>query len=204
MNIFDLATFSGAFAWVIQFGYPLMFLGMLIDGPIVTAAASFALVFGYFDVSIIFILAFFGDIVADVVYYVIGYFSRITFIEKFGHRFGISKHRMERLEMLVNKHPIKTLVALKLTPIIPTPGLMIVGTTKMDLRKFIIISSIVVIPKTVFFMLIGYYFGQAYDTITKTMKDGGLIIIATIIIVAIIYYGFNKITARIARKVEKI
>ncbi len=204
MSIFNLINFSAAFQWVIHFGYPLMFLAMLIEGPIVTAAASFAIVFGYFNFGIIFILAFLGDIVADIIYYAIGYFSRVALIEKFGYRFGLTQKRMERLESLINKNPIKTLIALKLTPIIPTPGLMIVGTTKMPLKKFIILSSIVVIPKTILFMLVGYYFGQAYDTIIKTVKSGGLVLVFILIAIVIIYYGFTKISAYLARKVEKI
>ena len=36
------ASFAGTVQWVIQHGYPLLFIVMLIDGPVVTAAAAFA------------------------------------------------------------------------------------------------------------------------------------------------------------------
>ena len=77
MDVFNITSFASAFSWVIAHGYPLMFVAMLIEGPIVTAAATFAVVFGYFNISMIFVLSILGDIVADVIYYIIGYFSRI-------------------------------------------------------------------------------------------------------------------------------
>jgi membrane protein DedA with SNARE-associated domain len=204
MDIFDLTSFSAAFEWVIAHGYILMFFAMLIEGPVVTAAASFAVAFGYFNLFIIFVLSLLGDIVADVIYYAIGYFSRISVVERFGHYFGLTYERMDRIEKLLNNHPTKTLIALKLTPILPTPGLMIVGTTKMPLKKFVTLCSFIIIPKTVFFMLVGYYFGATYDILIKRFEKGGLIIILIVFLIAIIYYSFNKLSTYIARRIEKI
>jgi membrane protein DedA with SNARE-associated domain len=204
MSIWHLATFSAAFSWVIAHGYPLMFIAMLIEGPIVTAAASFAVVFGYFSLPIIFLLSLLGDIVADIIYYVIGYFSRIKVVEKFGHHFGLTTSRMERIEHLLNNHPIKTLIALKLTPVLPTPGLMIVGATQMPIKKFITICSAIILPKTIFFMIVGYYFGAAYDMIVKRFEKGSLIAIIIIATVIAIYIGFNRLSAYIAKRIEKL
>jgi membrane protein DedA with SNARE-associated domain len=204
MGIFDLTSFSAAFEWVIAHGYWLMFIAMLIEGPVVTAAASFAVVFGYFNIFIILILSLLGDIVADVIYYAIGYFSRVSVVERFGHHFGLTYERMDRIEKLLNNHPAKTLIVLKLTPVLPTPGLMIVGTTKMPLKKFITLCSLIIIPKTIFFMLVGYYFGAAYDMIIKRFEQGGYFLIFVVILAAIIYYSFGKISTYIAGRIEKI
>lgn len=204
MDIWHLTTFSAAFEWVIAHGYPLMFVAMLIEGPIVTAAASFAVAFGYFNIPAIFVLSFFGDVVADVIYYIIGYYSRIQVVERFGHHFGLTYARMERIEKLLNGHPVKTLVALKLTPVLPTPGLMIVGATRMPIKKFVSVCSAIVIPKTIFFMIVGYYFGAAYDMIMRRYEKGGLIIIAVALAIFAVYYGFGKISALFANKIEKL
>jgi len=204
MDIFQLTSFSATFTWVIAHGYFLMFIAMLIEGPIVTAAASFALAFGYFNFGAIFILSILGDIVADVIYYAIGYFSRITVVEKWDRHFKLTTERIKRIEHLVNKHPIKTLIALKLTPILPTPGLMIVGATRMNLRKFVSTCAVIILPKVIFFMAVGYYFGAAYGVVIKRFERGGLMLILMVILGAGIYYGFNKFSAYIAKKVEKI
>ena len=199
-----MATFSGAFGWVIVHGYPLMFLAMLIEGPIVTAAASFGAAFGYFNIFIVFILSILGDVMADLIYYAIGYSGRIMVVQKFGRRFGLTEERIRKVEALLNSHPNKTLIALKLTPILPTPGLMIVGTSRMPLKKFITISSLVIFPKTIFFVLLGYYFGAAYSIVLRKFEKGELILGIIIVLILGIYYAAAKLSAYIARKVEKI
>ncbi len=204
MGIFHLVTFSTAFTWVIAHGYILMFIAMLIEGPIITAAAAFAVALGYFSIPIVFMLALLGDIIADIIYYLIGYFSRITIIEKYGKFAGLSQSRMKRIEKLINSHPIKTLVVLKLMPILPTPGLMIVGSTRMKLKKFITISSIIILPKTIFFLVVGYYFGEAYSMIMKRFEKGTLMLFLFAILLGITYYLFNKFTQFLAKKIEKI
>ena len=204
MSVIEMATFSGAFGWVIVHGYPLMFLAMLIEGPIVTAAASFGAAFGYFNIFIVFILSILGDVMADVIYYAVGYSGRIMVVQKFGRRFGLTEERIRKVEALLNSHPNKTLIALKLTPILPTPGLMIVGTSRMPLNKFITICSLVILPKTIFFVLIGYYFGATYSIILRKFEQGKLILVIIIVLILGIYYAAAKLSTHIAQKVEKI
>lgn len=204
MSILHLASFSAAFTWVITHGYFLMFIAMLIEGPIVTAAAAFASAFGYFDIWIVFFLSVLGDIVADIIYYVIGYYSRIAVIEKFGHHFGLTKQRMEKIENTLNKYPVRTIIALKLTPVLPTPGLMIVGTTRLKLKKFIAICTAIILPKVIFFMAVGYYFGAAYDYILKRFEKGGIILVAVVFAIILIYWAFGKVSAYLGQRVEKL
>ena len=204
MNIFHLTSFSAAFAWVIAHGYFLMFLAMLVEGPIVTAAAAFAVAFGYFDIWIVFSLSVLGDIAADVIYYTIGYYGRITLVEKFGHHFGLTKTRMEKIETTLNKYPIRTILALKLTPVLPTPGLMIVGATRMRLKKFIAICTAIILPKVIFFMIVGYYFGAAYELILKRFERGGIILAAIVMLIVLIWYAFGKASAYLGERVEKL
>ncbi|OGN28152.1 MAG: hypothetical protein A3A33_02245 [Candidatus Yanofskybacteria bacterium RIFCSPLOWO2_01_FULL_49_25] len=200
----DIATFSGAFEWVIAHGYFLMFLAMLIEGPIVTAAAAFASALGYFDPILVFILSILGDLVADVIYYAIGYWGRLALVERWGHRFGLSQERMERIERLLNKHAVKTLIALKLTPILPTPGLMIVGATRMPLSRYASISLLITLPKSLLFMIIGYYFGRSYDTIARYLHGGEYAILALIIVLILAYYAHKIIVTKFSQRIEKL
>lgn len=204
MGLFDVTTFSGALHWVIVHGYPLMFLAMLIEGPVVTAAASFAVAFGYFNIFAVFILSILGDMAADVVYYTVGYCGRIMVVQKFGRHFGLTDERISKTEALLNRHPNKTLVALKLTPVLSTPGLTIVGTSRMPLKKFITVCSVVILPKTILFMIIGYYFGSAFTIMYSKYEKGGLIFGIFVFAIIGIYYATMKLSAHIAGKIEKI
>ncbi len=107
------------------------------------------------------------------------------------------------MERLMRDHATKTLIALKLTPVLPTPGLMIVGATKMNLKKFTFISLLITLPKSIVFMLIGYYFGQSYDKLSGYVTHGSYAILAGIALVVLANYLWLKFAARIGRKLEK-
>ncbi len=200
----EFSNFAGALQWVLAHSYFLMFVAMLIEGPVVTAAAAFAVALGYFNLVIVFILALLGDLVADIIYYFIGYASRITIVDKIGHRFGLTEKRIKRIEHLAKQHSWKTLLVLKLTPFIPTPGLIIVGTTKMPLRRFTFYSLAITLPKTILFMLVGYYFGKSYDMLSRYFKNGFFAVLIAAVIILAIYYAYQKITAALAEKIEKV
>ena len=196
--------FNSTLQYVIAGGYIIMFIGMVVEGPVITAAAAFAAALGYFNIFIVFLLAIFGDLAADVTYYAIGYFSRVTFVEKYGHRFGMSKARMEHLEHLLKRHPGKTLLVLKLIPGIATPGLMMVGVTHMSPRRFATLCTSIILPKVLLFMALGYYFGRTYDLISKYVTNAEYFIIFAIIATLCIYYIYSKATSSFAARLVTI
>lgn len=203
-SVSKVASFSSALQWVITGGYLLTFAGMFMFGPIIISAASFAAALGYFNIWIIFAIAVFGELAVDLVLYAIGYFSRITVIEKYGHYLGLSKIRMDNLEKLVHTHPTKTLTAIKLAPILPVPGLMAVGSMHMSVKKFTLINFVIALIRAVIFMTIGYYFGQFYDSLSHYIKNTEYVLLTGIIAALGIFYAYKKITEKISKKLEKI
>jgi len=193
-------TFQAITQWVLQQGYTLMFVLMLIEGPVVTAAGAFAAAFSYFQIWIVFALSILANIIPDVVYYAMGYWGRHRFIDQYGHYFGLTKQRVRAAEKLANKHSIKSLIAIKMIPFLATPGLIIVGASKMDLRKYIIWSTIITIPSSLIYLLIGYYFGAAYNSIDHYLHLGYYLLAATILIVLVILYFQRKFAENLARK----
>jgi len=200
----ELSSFDAVLQWVMANGYFFVFLAMCLEGSIVTAAAAFACALGIFEPWAIFVLAFLGDVIPDAIYYGMGYLGRATLVNKFGHLFGLTDERIEKIEKLAVEHAGKTLVAIKLTPMAPLPGLMAVGAVRMPFIKYILIIIGYTLPKVLFFMVIGYYFGQMYGTITKYIEDGGIIIASITVIAFIIYFIYNRLSGKIADRVEKI
>lgn len=176
---------------------------MVLEGHITITAMSFAITFGYFNFGIIFILAFLGDIVGDFIWYAIGRFGTIAFINRFGHIFKSSEKRVKTLNYFFEKHPIKTLMAIKLSPIIPMPGLIIAGSSGMSVKKFFISISIIIIPKTLLFMALGYFFGNAYSTLSNYINNALYAIGIIIILAWLTFYGYRKLTKRFSEKLEE-
>ncbi len=198
----NFTSFSGALAWLESVGYLLIFLAMIVEGPVVTAAAAFASALGYFNIFIVITLSLLGDLVGDFAYYFAGYFGRITFVEKYGHKVGLTPQRIERMERLIKKHPKKTLAAIKLAPILPAPGLMIIGATKMPVGKYTWMTLIVTLPKTLIFVVLGYYFGRAYDSLAHYIESGQYLILLGVVVVVAALFIYKRVAARVSLRLE--
>lgn len=182
-------------------GYAVLFIALIIEGALVTAAASFAAALGYFNIWIVFILAVLGDVIADAGYYGIGYWSRSAVVERYGHRFGLTPERLQKFETLLRTHPVKSLLFVKLAPI-SAPGLVVVGASRMPFVRFITLCALIILPKVIFFMALGYFFGAAYETAVRYAQTGEYLILLAVIVIAAAYWGFRKFSASLARRID--
>lgn len=190
--------------WVLANGYLIMFLAMLVEGPAVTAAGAFVAALGFFNVWVVLLLSVLGNIVPDIIYYAIGFWGRLRLVDKYGHYFGLTKERTENIEKLIAKHAGKSLIAIKLVPLLATPGLVIAGASRMPLRKYTIWSLAIILPTSLFFLIIGYYFGAAYNTIHKYLNYSSYLIVAVVAIFVVISYLWKRFSKKIADRIEKI
>ena len=198
------ASFSGALEWVKSAGYFLMFIAMVIEGPVITSAAAFATALGYFNIFVVILLSIAGDLVGDYIYYGIGYYGRVRFVEKYGHKIGLTQARLKHMEHLINTHPKKTLTAIKLAPLLPAPGLMMIGASRMPLKRYTWLTFLVALPKTLLFFALGYYFGAAYDRFSAVFQNGEYFILAAVAVTVIVFYGYKQLSARLSARLEAI
>lgn len=198
----DLSSFSNAFDWIIRHGYFLMFVIMLIEGPIVTAAAAFAVALGYFDGWLVFLLSIFGNLTPDVIYYAAGRRGREKFVCCYMRYFGLTQERIVYLEKLFEQHAGKAMALIKLVPLIATPGLIIAGASKIPLKKYIWWSVLLTIPSSLFFYTIGYYFGASYNKVNHYLNLGGLSLTLVLLFFVLASFGYGKLSARFADKID--
>ncbi|MGC9610800.1 MAG: DedA family protein [Minisyncoccia bacterium] len=190
--------------WVLTNGYTVMFIGMLIEGPAVTAAGSFAASLGYFNIQMVFILSILGNIVPDIIFYALGFWGRNKILNRWGHHVGLSEKRLEHLERLLATHPGKTMFAIKMVPTLAAPGLIAAGVARMSLKVYIWWSAIITIPSSLFYLLIGYYFGATYNSIIQYVGYGSYVLGGILILFFLVIYANRKIMKKIAERVEKI
>jgi len=145
-----------------------------------------------------------GDLVGDFIYYAIGYVGRVHFVEKYGHHVGLTGRRLKHMERLIKKHPKKTLTAIKLAPILPAPGLMMIGATRMPVVRYAWMTFLVALPKTLLFMILGYFFGSAYDHWSTALQNGQYIVLIAVGLTVVAFYAFKKISASVSMRLEKI
>ncbi len=195
-------TFSTLVTWVISHGYPLFFVAAFFEGPVVTIAAGIAAALGYYNIYLIILISVLGDVSADVVYYGIGYWGRKALINKYGSYIGLTKERVEKIESFLKRHIAKTMIVVKLSPIIPVPGLLVIGSTRIPLKKYAIISILITFPKSILFALVGFFSGKAYEHLSGFVANSQLIFLGIVILGGLVYFGYKKMAEYFTRKLE--
>ena len=81
-------------------GYPSMLVIMILEGPIMTMAGAFAASLGFFNILTVFALSMLGDILGDLILYLIGFFGGNKALSKAEKLLQIRPAIIEKLEKL--------------------------------------------------------------------------------------------------------
>ena len=195
-------TFTQLVPWVIAHGYFFFYIAAVLEGPIVTAAAGVAAAMGFFSIWIIMFLAILGDLTADAFFYSVGYFGGYPLIEKYSKYIGLTPERATKIKSLLHEHITKTLVLIKVSPIIPVPGILLVGSLRVSFRKFMNSSLMITVPKASLFALIGFSLGKTYTHFSGAVANSPYILFGIVVVLLLIYTIYQKITLRISRDIE--
>lgn len=172
---------------LIHYGYFIYLPLAVIEGPIVTIVAGFLTSLGYFNALAIYILAILGDLIGDTLYYVLGRRGNEYLLarKKF---LWINIEQLKKLKNHFDKHLGKTILLGKWTHAIGAPILIAAGMAQVSFKKYILFNIIGTAPKMLAFLIIGYYFGQAYKRIDAYFNYAAAIIFFIIILIAVIYF----------------
>lgn len=175
-----LTNFDSIVAYLRIHGYWLMFLLMCFEGPVVIAAAAFAASFGIFNIYVVILIGIFGDLIPDLFYFYGGRFGGKAILKK-EHFLGVKKEKIVEWSDKLHDHFKKSIIIMKLTPLITLPGLIALGMSKISAKKFISYNLLIIIPKVLISVLIGFYFGKAFEKISTYMAIGQWVIVVFII-----------------------
>ena len=180
-------------SWLLYYKYAVLFPITIIEGPIITIIAGFLSSQGYLNIFAIYGVVVAGDIVGDVIYYLIGSYGGRRFITRWGYLFRLSMEEITKLENHFANHSGKTLLFGKISHAIGAPILVAAGMAKIPLEKLVWFNFWATLPKSLVLLAIGYYFGRAYQEIDRYIGYGNLIIFSLAIIAVIIYFLVKKI-----------
>ena len=189
--------------WLIRYGYLLMFLVMLVEGPAVTASASLGASQGHFNVFIVLGLSFFANFLPDVLYYLLGRWSGQWMLDKFGSRIGIPPPRRERAAGLIDNNMGKWLLFVKTIPFISPPGLAVMGALGVSIRRFIWWDIAIVALTSAMFTVLGYYSGEGYGMLRTAFGYGPLWLAAIFVSFLVASYVYSRIARRYTRRMQQ-
>ncbi|MFA5259151.1 MAG: VTT domain-containing protein [Candidatus Pacearchaeota archaeon] len=185
-------------------GYLLIFIAMVIEGPSITAAAAFAASLGYLNIFIIFFLSLAGDLTGDCIHYYFGRFLRKKVIDGYMKSHGIKKGQVNKLEKKIHNNLWKSMMIIKMTPPLSTPGLLLIGASKVDFRRYLLNSLIATLPLTIFYTCLGYYFGFAVKNVLGYFEMGQYALFFIILAVIMVFFLYKVVYKKILKRIEAI
>jgi len=187
-------------SWILAYKYVIIFPVTVFEGPIVTVIAGFLSAHGVLNIFIVYPIIVLGDLVGDLFYYSLGRWGRDSFIFSWLRFFGITDQRIERLEKHYEKHSGKTLVIGKITHGIGSIILIAAGVAKMPVGRLLWINLLGTLPKSLLFLLIGFYFGEAYKRIEAYLDYTAKVTIIVAILLVVFYFLIVKIVKSLSKK----
>ncbi len=187
-------------------GYSAIFLLVLLEGPIVTIISSFFASMGYLNVFILYPLIVFSDIVGDVIWYYIGYLGKNLTDRRFVKYIGLNPGKLQGFKRLIKKfrkNQGMVLFTAKLTHAVGFPFLIASGAFRLDIKRFMLFNFLAALPKTLFFMVIGYYLGKASNIIGSYLRYSTLAGIILLAAAIGIYLLIQKYSRRLLKKYEE-
>ena len=179
--------------WLQIYGYVILFPLVVVEGPIVTVIAGLAASLGYLNFFITYAVVVAGDLGGDIIYYLIGRFGRMSFLEKWGKYIGLRADRVVHVEKHFEEHGRKTLFIGKMTHGIGAIFLVAAGLVKMPFSKFFWANMTATLVKSLLLLMAGFYFGQAMGKINSFFEFFGAFSISAGVVVALFFFAyFNK------------
>lgn len=172
--------------------YLFLFPIVVVEGPIVTVIAGFLASTGQLNPFVAYGIVVVGDLTGDTVSYMIGRWGRRRFIERWGHYIGLTIERIQKIEQHFDRHTAKTIILGKLAYSLEMPFLVAAGLAKVPYRRFLFYTFIPTVPKSLLFLLIGYYFGRAYVEFSRYLNFTALAMVALALLLTLIYFIIRK------------
>jgi len=160
--------------------YALLFLGTLIEGPIVTMTGGFLFKLGLFHFWQMYLVLALGDFTADLGWYLLGRYGTRKLILKFGHWFALTPDMIEKGGKLFHKYHQKILIINKLTAGfgLSVVVLLVAGISKVPFKNYFIYNLVGELIWTGMLIMIGYFVGNIYAALTGPIK---ILLIASIL-----------------------
>ena len=170
--------------------YILIAILVAVEGPVTTLAGALAASTGYLNPVLVFVSAGVGNLIADTLWYSLGYLGKIEWLLHYGGKLGVKEVTLARLQRDIDTHIHKILFVAKLTLGFVVPTLIAAGLARVPMKRWFGVLFAGECLWTGGLVLIGYYFGymiQRIETNLRWISIGGTVIIIGLIL----YYIYH-------------
>ncbi|MXZ23213.1 MAG: DedA family protein [Caldilineaceae bacterium SB0665_bin_25] len=147
-TVLNLLRSEGLEEWGV-WSYPLLTVLVILEGRIVTLLAAVAASLGYIRLPLVMVCAIVGGIVADGLWYLIGYKYGNGPILRFGRWLGLRRHHLEQLQSEMRESGPRLLFAAKAFSVLVIPVLVAAGMARVPFRRWfpiVLLGELIWVP----------------------------------------------------------
>lgn len=171
-----------------RWNYVLLAVLVAIEGPIVTLLGAAAASGGLMRVWAVFLSAAIGNMTADSLWYLLGYYGKIDTALRIGRWVGLRKVHLDRLTAAMQKHSLKILFFAKLTAGFMVPSLLAAGLSRIPWKRWFPVLFLGEMVWTGSLILIGYYTTESIKVVSREISYL-VLAISILFLIVIIWQG---------------
>lgn len=160
----------------------------VLEGPIVTVIAAWLASQNLFSVWTVAVVVILADLVGDLGLYSLGRWGLHRLPVRWRDRLGLRRARLRILARHFEAKGGRTLVLGKLTHSAGAAVLVAAGLAKLPLWRFVWINLAATIPKSLFFVALGYFLGSAYTRIDDWIARISLVVLGIVVVAAAVWF----------------
>jgi len=187
-----MLALSTVLALLLHHKYLVLFPIALVEGPIISILGGFLAASGFMNVYAVYAVVLAGDLIADTIYYALGRFGGRRLISRYGHWLWINEAQVQRLQTHFRKHTGKTLFAGKIAHGLGSVVLFTAGMGQVPYRKFIWWNFLSAALKSLILVVVGYYYGYAYQKINDYLGYATYFFIGGAVVLLSGYYFVTR------------
>lgn len=188
---------------IFDWGYIGIYLLMSIESSFIPFPSEIVLIpAGYLaskgDMSISFIMlsALAGSLTGALINYYLALFVGRKFLNRYGKYFFIKENALVKMDSFFEKHGHISTFTGRLIPGIRQLISIPAGLAKMDIRVFVIFTSLGAGIWALVLTLLGYFIGENQAVIDKYLKEITAITVILLFVLGIWYYNYQKKKSR--------
>ncbi len=163
-----------------------------LEGPFIMMFSGSLIKLDYLSFWPAFLVLMCGDLLADVLWYWIGYTWGEKFIRRFGKLFGVSMVEVEKAKTIFHTHKNSILFVSKITMGFgfATAVLVTAGLVGIPFKRYVLLNVLGQIVWTSVLIGVGFFFGNFYQSLNSIFEQ--LSFIAGAVIVMWLLFKFVK------------
>ncbi|MEN9561002.1 MAG: hypothetical protein RIQ56_275 [Candidatus Parcubacteria bacterium] len=175
--------------------YILIFIGCFVEGTVVMMGAGLLWHVGQVEFWPAYIALLAADILADIMWYYVGFFGARRFMDRWGHFINMTPEVVMKIEKKFHKHHVGILLLSKLSMGFgfAVATLTTAGMLRVPFFRYLTINAIGGVIWVYGMMLVGYYFGNVLELIPRDLQ-----ILAVVLACVGVFFALRALTKKIA------